>query len=97
MKAVVSPEADRELTEGAIFYAREEGAELGLAFVAEFERTLAFLCNHPEMGVEWRNSRRRFPLRRFPFSVVYYVRSDELRVIAVAHHKRRPGYWGGRK
>jgi hypothetical protein len=33
MKAVVSPEADRELTEGAIFYAREEGAELGLAWL----------------------------------------------------------------
>lgn len=97
MKAVVSPEADRELTEGAIYYAREGGAELGLAFIAEFERTLALLCSHPEMGVEGRNSRRRFPLRRFPFSVVYYVRSEELRVIAIAHHKRRPGYWAGRE
>jgi hypothetical protein len=29
--------ADRELTEGAAFYAREGSAEVGLAFVAEFE------------------------------------------------------------
>jgi hypothetical protein len=25
------------------------------------------------------------------------IGSDELRVIAVAHHRRRPGYWADRK
>ena len=34
----VGQEADLELTEGAIYYAREAGAELGFAFIAEFER-----------------------------------------------------------
>ena len=29
----VSPEADWELSEGAIFYAREANAEVGLAFI----------------------------------------------------------------
>lgn len=96
MIPAVSPEADRELTEGAIHYARAGGKELGLAFIAEFERTLDLLCMHPDIGVEWRNFRRRFPLRRFPYSVVYYIQGDELRVIAIAHHKRRPGYWGSR-
>jgi len=33
----VSPEVDRELTEGAVFYAREGNADAGLAFIAEFE------------------------------------------------------------
>ena len=37
----VSLEAERELTDGARFYAREANAELGLAFIAEFERSLA--------------------------------------------------------
>ena len=89
----VSPEADRELTESAIYYAREGGRELGLAFVAEFERVLHFLCLHPHIGAQWRNERRRFPLRRFPYSIVYYIRDDELRVVAIAHHKMRPTYW----
>ena len=40
MTPSVSPEADRELTEGGVFYAREGGRELGLAFIAEFERSL---------------------------------------------------------
>jgi plasmid stabilization system protein ParE len=96
MTPSVSPEADRELTEAAVYYAREGGRELGLAFVAEFERTVSLLCQHPTMGAEWRKSRRRFPLRRFPYSVIYYLHDEDLRVIAIAHHRRRPGYWSDR-
>lgn len=97
MTPSVSPEADRELTEGAVFYAREANAEIGLALVLEYERALALLCVHPHLGAPWRNGRRRFPLRKFPYSIVYYFRGEELRVIALAHHRRRPSYWSGRE
>lgn len=92
----ISPEADEELREGALRYAREGNAELGRVFVDEFERTLNVLCDHPQLGPSWRRGRRRFPLRRFPYSIIYYVKGDELRVIALAHHRRRPAYWAGR-
>lgn len=97
MISSVSPEADRELSEGAIFYAREANAEVGLAFILEYERALALLCGYPHLGALWRNGLRRFPLRKFPYSIVYYGRGEELRVIALAHHRRRPSYWSGRK
>lgn len=97
MTPSVSPEADRELNEGAVYYAREGGRELGLAFIAEFERSLNLLCLHPHIGAPWRNQRRRFSLRRFPYSLFYYLRDDELRVVAIAHHRQRPGYWAGRR
>jgi plasmid stabilization system protein ParE len=97
MTPSVSPEADWELTEEAIYYAREGGAELGGAFITEFERVLALLCEYPTLGAEWRNRRRRFSLRKFPFSVIYYIRNDELRVVALAHHSRKPGYGVNRK
>jgi plasmid stabilization system protein ParE len=93
----VSPQADRELSDSSIFYAREANAEVGLAFILEYERTLALLCANPLLGTPWRNGRRRFSLRKFPYSVIYYVRGEELRVIALAHHRRRPSYWSGRK
>jgi plasmid stabilization system protein ParE len=86
MTASVSSEADRELTEGPVYYAREGARELGLAFVAEFERTVSLLCEHPTIGTVWRASRRRFPLRRFPYRVIYYIHGDEIRVIAMTHH-----------
>ena len=50
MSPSVSPEADWELTKEAVFYAREGGAELGLAFITEFERALTLLCDQPELG-----------------------------------------------
>jgi plasmid stabilization system protein ParE len=97
MTPSVGPDAERELTDGAVYYAREaKNADLGLAFIAEFERALDLLCAYPRLGAPWR-SRRRFPLRRFPYSIIYYVTGEELRVIALAHHRRKPGYWAGRK
>ncbi len=97
MTPSVGPEADRELTDSALYYAREADAELGLAFIATFERALDLLCSNPQLGAPWRNERRRFPLPRFPYSIIYYIKGEELRVIAIAHHARKPGYWGKRK
>jgi toxin ParE1/3/4 len=97
MTPSVSTEADGELSNAAINYAREANQKVGLAFILEFERALTLLCDHPLIGAPWRNGRRRFPLRRFPYSIVYYIRGDELRVIALAHHRRKPSYWGGRR
>ncbi len=34
---------------------------------------------------------RRALLARFPYALVFLVREDEVRVLAVAHAKRRPG------
>jgi len=97
MTPSVGSDAETELTDGAIYYAREgKNADLGLAFIAEFERALELLCTYPRLGAPWR-SRRRFPLRRFPYSIIYYVTGEELWVIALAHHRRKPGYWAGRK
>jgi len=57
---------------------------------------LTLLCGNPHLGAPWRNGRRRFPLRRFPYSLIYYFRGEELRVIALAHHRRKPGFWSRR-
>jgi plasmid stabilization system protein ParE len=63
----VSPDAERELIDAAIFYAEQESAELGLAFIVEFERALDVLREHPNFGAPWRDTTRRFQLRRFPY------------------------------
>ena len=97
MTPSIAPEVERELIEGAVYYAREGGVELGRSFITEFERVVEFLGNHPQIGAEWRNGRRRFPLRRFHYSVIYYLRGEELRIVALAHHRRMPDYWAGRK
>jgi len=97
VKLVIVPPALGELHDAAAFYSESANIELGLAFVAEFERTVNVILANPTLGLIFRGNRRRYLLRRFPYSVIYQVTSNELRVIAVAHHRRRPGYWAGRK
>jgi hypothetical protein len=36
---------------------------------------------------------RRFILPSFPYSIVFLELATEVRVIAVAHGRRKPGYW----
>src|SRR5437899_11463016 len=56
MTPSVGLDAERELTDGAVYYAREaKNADLGLAFVAEFERALELLCAYPRLGAPWRS------------------------------------------
>jgi len=90
-------EAERELIDGAIYYSEHGGPELGLAFIAEFELAIEALYEHPQLGPVWRGKSRRFPLRRFPYSVIYRLRPNEVHVIALAHQRRRPGYWSNRR
>jgi hypothetical protein len=47
----------------------------------------------PERWPKYDSLMRRFLLARFPFSVIYRIAEQVVEVIAVAHHKRAPGYW----
>ena len=41
-------------------------------------------------------STRRYVFPLYPFSLVYRMRDDDVEVLAVAHGRRRPGYWRSR-
>jgi toxin ParE1/3/4 len=53
------------------------------------------LCELPEAWPLWpgRVDVRRRVLRRVPNSILYLVEADAIVIVAVAHHRRRPGYW----
>lgn len=97
MKLVIVPLALAELHDAAAFYTARANVELGLAFVAEFERTAKLVLENPQLGASYSDTRRRYLFRRFPYGIIYQVTADELRIVAVAHQRRRPGYWSKRK
>ena len=74
----------------------EANAALGDAFIAEFSRAIELLRGHAKLGARWRGELRRLPLRRFPYNIVYHESQSVLRVVALAHQSRMPGYWRGR-
>jgi plasmid stabilization system protein ParE len=71
-------------------------ATITTRFVTELERALLHIAEAPERWPVVESGRRRFVLRRFPFSIVYRVQSGQVEVLAVAHGRRRPGYWRDR-
>jgi toxin ParE1/3/4 len=97
VKLVILPQAQDELQQAAVFYIEQASIVLGEAFINEFERSTSILLATPHIGSIWRSGTRRFSLHRFPYSIIYQVKPDLLRVVAVAHQSRRPGYWAKRK
>lgn len=78
--------ADRELNEAVQYYELESPA-LGLAFLKEIERCLERIVDHPDAGTILRGSVRRRLVRRFPYPLLYKVKPDGIRVLAVMNLK----------
>ena len=90
------PDADVELEEAALFY-ESRMAGLGKSFAAEVDRTIALVREFPEAGSAVGSKRRRVLVARYPYSIVYRQDRDAIVIVAVAHQRRRPGYWRRRK
>ncbi len=54
------------------------------------------LLERPEIGSARGKDKRGFGMNVFPYTVIYRVRTDEIRILVVKHDKRRPNY-GGRR
>jgi plasmid stabilization system protein ParE len=88
--------AERELNEAVDFYDLESPG-LGDVFLAEFERALTQVEAFPEAAEPLRDRVRRHLLHTFPYALLYSLRADEVRILAVAHQRRRPFYWEDRR
>ena len=88
--------AEFEINEAADFYDIESPG-LGNVLIAEIQRGIESISQFPAAAPLIRGRARKKPLTKFPYSLVYSVRPDEIRILAVAHQKRRPYYWRGRR
>jgi plasmid stabilization system protein ParE len=84
-----------ELNEAALYY-EAKSSGLGAAFLAEVERSVAALVEHPAASPVISGLVRRRMLRRFPYGLLYRVRGERIRILAVMNLRRRPAYWVGR-
>ena len=94
---VLTPEAEAELADAVAFCARQFSVSVAENFLSTFELKVRLIGEFPGVGTPTSNGRRLFPIGRFPFSVLYRVDGDTLRISAIAHHSRRPGYWQKRQ
>lgn len=90
------PEAEQEMIEAALYY-QSQTSGLGVDFLSEVEHALKFIIESPNTYPILKGELRRRLLRRFPFGILYRVDPEEIVVTAVAHLRRRPGYWKKRR
>ena len=92
MKVVFHEAAVIELDD-AISYYRSISIGLGDSFRDEMERSIKQISERPEAWQLLGRSLRRFLMHRFPYGIVFRVQGADIKIYAVMHLKRRPGYW----
>ena len=91
----IHSQAQQEIEEAFDWYFKRSPEAAG-AFLDEIDASLAQIASRPQLYPAYtRNTRRRI-LASFPYSVIFQEKDDVILVVAVAHAKRRPGYWRGR-
>jgi len=90
-------EARREIRQAAAYYEGQR-QNLGREFRIEVEGAVQHLRETPQAYPDHDNQgTRKLVLRRFPFNLFFVELESSIWIAAVAHHKRRPGYWWGRR
>jgi len=87
-------EIDREVD-----YYESIRTDLGAELEDEIDAALDMILRVPEVGAPWkqRKDRRVFVLSRFPFTLPYQTSGTDIGVLALAHVRKRPGYWSRRR
>ena len=91
----VLPEAEAEVREAFLWYF-DRSPIAADAFRVELFDAIDGLTT---AAIDWpkdEDGTRRYHLRHFPYTVMYEVIGRQVTVFAIAHQRRRPGYWQDR-
>ena len=95
MKFYFHEDAELEFDKAIEYY---EGCQtgLGLEYTQEVYAAIKRIIQFPEAWPPLSKKTRRCLVNRFPFGIIYQVKSGLLKIIAVADLRRRPNYWKDR-
>lgn len=92
MRLIYHPDAEAELIGAARFY-EQRVKGLGVEFLDAVDRDILTIQQAPHRWRPLEGDVRRHLLSRFPYAIYYRALTDEMRILAFAHHSRHPGYW----
>lgn len=96
MQVRLHPAARAELHEAAEWYALRAGQRVASDFVSAYDEARSRIVEYPQLGTPGAAETRKLRFRGFPYSLVYRLAKDHIVIVAIAHQRRRPGYWGKR-
>jgi toxin ParE1/3/4 len=92
VKVELHPAARAEVAEAVDWYSARSVIAAS-AFVHEVDLVLEQAAEAPERWPKGAHGTRRLVFPRFPFVLIYRVRAELIEIVAIAHQRRRPGYW----
>jgi plasmid stabilization system protein ParE len=87
--------AQAELAEAVAYYDSQEQG-LGSQFAAEVRRTIQRILQYPEAWSSISKRTRRCRTSKFPYGIIYQIRSNVVLIVAVMHLHREPRTWKSR-
>lgn len=88
--------ATKEIERSFRWY-KKRSPRAAVRFLVAIDEAIERIVKDPSGIPMTSNDCHRCALKRFPFSLIYKQLSvKELVVVAVAHDRRRPSYWGNR-
>jgi len=97
MRVVILKAAQAEFDDATDYYAEHASLRIAEAFVGDFQHACRRLAEQPEIGTSLSKRLRFLPFRHFPYSVIYRLSPDAITIQAIAHQRRHPKYWSGRR
>lgn len=95
MRVEFHPAALQEVEDAQAWYA-DRSVLAASAFTREFFSAVQRIREAPQRYPVAEARTRKALLDRFPFTLYYRVGPEAVSIVAVAHQKRRPGYWSSR-
>ncbi len=97
MKVEIERDAEAEMVEAARYY-DEHQPGLGSDFLDKVDDAIGQIAGHSSRFGFYRGSKavRSVRLARFPYRLLFTIRTDRVLVVAVAHLHRHPDYWKNR-
>jgi plasmid stabilization system protein ParE len=89
------PEAIAEAHHAVQWYL-ERSKLAAAAFVSELDLAVEHIQESPDRWSRYVSGTQRYLFHRFPYYVVYRQVENVIQVVAIAHGRRRPGYWKSR-
>lgn len=86
------PQAETDVDE-AIGWYLGRNQETAFSFALELQFSYRRIVEGPLLFPAYLLATRRCVLQDFPYSVVFRELPEVIEIVAVAHAKRRPGYW----
>ena len=83
--------------DAAVEWYLERSSMAASKFVDAVSRAMDMIVEAPHRWPAGSRGTRRFLLQRFPFAIVYRELPAAIQVLAIAHARRRPGYWKQRR